>query len=35
MSKEKRLAFAKEVKELSLEWNFTMRETMEELHLSL
>jgi len=31
MSKEKRLEVANEIKQLSLAWNLSMRETMEEM----
>lgn len=31
MSKEKRLEVANEIKQLSLWWNLSMRETMEEM----
>lgn len=31
MSKEKRLELANEIKQMSLGWNLSMRETMEEM----
>ena len=31
MSKEKRLEVANEIKQMSLAWNLSMRETMEEM----